>query len=852
MKEKERKDREQKLISLELMKEKDSDDNFDFDWANDSNDSPSQPEINPVVAVLPGTIVQLGKAVAKPSHFAASELAPKLSISNEASATTSPTLQRAMSKFLKSRENTMEKKKGERSLDSYVEDDTDLVWAPDMDISEFKLQRSVESAVDDDDAFSNIIMPDDTDAGDENSYWRLKREMGKVLAQLKPDAKPEFIAQACSQVVGFIETENVAAVREALLDQRLGALILFVEMLELDDMEILKAVLRTVNKIVSSMVNKVVGSKQLQLFDPNSDSLFQESLALVGLIPAVLKFANHRYPLHIRVEASHFAVSFCRYSQSSRLSFVACGGLKVLVQLMETAFLDEGTSVVQGTIDCVQCVLDMKATMKNDFLRLFCKFGLLKPLVERLFDIVEKIARARSRGPLLSGELLADETNSLLLLEASAEKLAVLFKVFALEGDAAVKLHCVHVEVMKVLLKVLNGCNIKIQNTLVFAISLLVFEAKMREMLHEAGAIKVLVGLLSADTDPNLLRHTLNSLIPLVRISEERQDEAARVGMVPRLIALITAQNHIQNNNKQFFPRLLFGMCNFSGPLIRMELSKHGGVKLFVSLLRDLHERKDSLKALSDWLQAEPARMSFLLTSTTNLNKLINCFKAVQVESDVVEVAGYFLQMCSVPLLSARTRMQQALAGSSVFVTELLGRFEKHKDSKNNFLKLPLLKLLNILLPSDLKQLKNFAVRFAVIEKLEALKGRQGDNQFTMGLSLVEEIIGRCRGRDHRSSRGLSLSASAFASLNLGGPPPLPTPLPDEVSGSISPRSKRPNGLNDVFNLPASFARPSPRALPIQINVFPSRAEAYRLEDSGIEISDTSDISLIVPAGIQI
>ena len=45
-------------------------------------------------------------------------------------------------------------------------------------------------------------------------------------------------------------------------------------------------------------------------------------------------------------------------------------------------------TLVCDAIDCIRSVFDIKANPRNDFCRLFCKIGLLSPLVRVLADVV--------------------------------------------------------------------------------------------------------------------------------------------------------------------------------------------------------------------------------------------------------------------------------------------------------------------------------------------------------------------------------------------------------------------------------------------------------------------------------
>lgn len=65
------------------------------------------------------------------------------------------------------------------------------------------------------------------------------------------------------------------------------------------------------------------------------DRRLQEALALVGVLPAVVGFGAPNFPDTIRTQAATFVRTVCNSSETALQLFVACGGVQVLVGLLE-------------------------------------------------------------------------------------------------------------------------------------------------------------------------------------------------------------------------------------------------------------------------------------------------------------------------------------------------------------------------------------------------------------------------------------------------------------------------------------------------------------------------------------
>jgi hypothetical protein len=85
---------------------------------------------------------------------------------------------------------------------------------------------------------------------------------------------------------------------------------------------------------------------------------FQQSMSLVGLIPAIIKFGGPQFPFEIRYEAANFVRQFCYNSDFTRKMFVACGGLPILIGFLQEDY-NASKRLVKNAIDCIRHVFDI-------------------------------------------------------------------------------------------------------------------------------------------------------------------------------------------------------------------------------------------------------------------------------------------------------------------------------------------------------------------------------------------------------------------------------------------------------------------------------------------------------------
>jgi hypothetical protein len=144
----------------------------------------------------------------------------------------------------------------------------------------------------------------------------------------------------------------------------------FLEMLTLEEEDMLSAVMRLMFDIMTGNI------------------LFMQNLCLAGLVPTVDRLIKEKYTLNIRLEAANLVKEFCipenkenRQKMFVKRIFVASGGLRSLVSLIDQKNFETYKDLVTLGIECIERVLDAQGNTKADLSRLFCKSNLVKPLM---------------------------------------------------------------------------------------------------------------------------------------------------------------------------------------------------------------------------------------------------------------------------------------------------------------------------------------------------------------------------------------------------------------------------------------------------------------------------------------
>lgn len=194
-------------------------------------------------------------------------------------------------------------------------------------------------------------------------------------------------------------------------------------------------------------------------------------------------------------------------------------------------------------------------------------------------------------------------------------------------------------------------------------------------------AIPALIPFLNSSHTENQ-HQVLLTMYYLCQIKTSRQEQAATSGLIPHLQRFVLGDHPL----KQFAFPILF-LLGKSSSRSRYELKKYSGLQFYVDSLHDLYWRSHALEVLAVWLTEDIPRCNAVLNTSTNINKLLQCFRST---SNIVQFEKMLPQFKK--LLSHSIKVNQSFGRSDLFVQEIKNRLIKHQDS--NSIRIGLLKIL--------------------------------------------------------------------------------------------------------------------------------------------------------------
>ncbi|KAG7391351.1 hypothetical protein PHYBOEH_006751 [Phytophthora boehmeriae] len=352
-----------------------------------------------------------------------------------------------------------------KSLSDFKEDDDDI----DQDFSfaedqvanltlRFSGKHSSHSGSSSGGSLQENLFDDELDFDYSTTRDTNQKATGRVvelLALLDPSMDDQVILDACNHLEEIFE-QNVT-LRRDLMSQP-GVVPNIMEALEMKKMDVLHAVLRVINIIVEG------------------NQKFQENLALVGLVPVIIKLTKQHNPhyllggsgrryrtntseesefsIAVRLEAAKFVRQCCKTSLLTLQMFIACGGLPVLVDFLTledsiSSLDDGGVDLLRIALDGIFSVFNIQTIPKNDICRLFVKAGLLKKFVVVFSEIFVAVSARDTREPednavdVSATDLKRDAAKTRMQAKWTIKDLHKTCDVFVLfsQGDSVVKEH---------------------------------------------------------------------------------------------------------------------------------------------------------------------------------------------------------------------------------------------------------------------------------------------------------------------------------------------------------------------------------------------------------------------------
>ncbi|KAH9950642.1 kinase-like protein [Amylocystis lapponica] len=463
---------------------------------------------------------------------------------------------------------------------------------------------------DDEDPFAEIdegFAEEDLESNlQRDKYARLSSMVTELIDELTPSAPDFQLRDACDQLL------NVIIDTPEMQSQLVSAhgMLAILEVLEgRSSRDVTMKLLQIVNALVTT------------------DMGFLESFCLIGGIPVIMGFTSKRHPVECRLEASNFIRLLCHSSVLTLQMFIACRGLKVLVDLLDEDY-SEQTELVIHALNGICSVFELQSpTTKNDFCRMFIREGLLDPLSSALLNVMAS-----------RGEDAADMNY----------KIIQILLVFCQVSQSDIHVRNA-LGTRKVVRRLLRACELLEPQYLVLmlkAVKHLSMNANLLEVLQNANTIEILVKILDdQSTGPygaEMSNHIFQTCYNLCRLNKSRQEEAAQAGIIPSLKRVIESSSPL----KQFALPILCDLAS-AGKSCRTLLWQHDGFALYLRLLEDPYFQVSALESILSWLQDETARVEDQLMKPEALEALLRCF--VHAKSNSFEnLLDPFLKICRI------------------------------------------------------------------------------------------------------------------------------------------------------------------------------------------------------------
>ena len=560
-----------------------------------------------------------------------------------------------------------------------------------------------DEAGDDVDPFDDIEF---TDTALSEEDLLLNKTFMRIMSLLSPDQPESTICEQCEKLMSlYIKQKDKVT---TLMNKH--AVIPIMELLTSTNANIIYALLKLINMVITSTQS------------------FLQSLCLVGLIPAIIRFAHPNtaalllsssssgstisLPL-LRLEAANFIRLFCYTSDYTRKMFIACDGLSVLISFLSlppaTSYppsLDHLTlQLVYNAIDCIRHIFDISTNPKNDFCRLFVKFHMLRPLIH-VYQLLTTMAGCGSGGSG-GGQQQQVESREKERVEYQV-KIAQILLLFS-QGDTVVKQQFAQPPLITPILSLLPLLPPAPLLLTLKSLCNLSMDSSTLDSLEAAGAIPALLPYLRPTSPLDCQQQTLLSMYYLTQIKASRQEQAGLNGIVPDLKRFIDSDSPL----KQFAYPILFQLAKTSRR-VRVELKKQEMVSFYLNVVRtELYWRSAAIECLAIWLSEDSARVGWMLCQPVAVNTLIDVFLTTGNSGQQYEK----LLMSFRKLIQSSVRLNQTLGQSPAFIAAIKQRLT---TDTSNAVRVNLLNLLSLLLVAHTDALM-MSEQYGLVRLLEGL-----------------------------------------------------------------------------------------------------------------------------------
>jgi len=376
------------------------------------------------------------------------------------------------------------------------------------------------------------------------------------------------------------------AIKNTIITQHCTLTIL--EMLHANNTRLIHAILRLLNLIV----------------DFNTPMI--ESLCLVGVLPAVQKFASQEYSTEIRMQTALFVSSVVHASALTLQMFIACQGIPVLVAFLvhEDNQYQERKEVIFSAIKSILQVFDSDVRMpKKDFIRIFTSAKLMHHLSKVMMNV-----------------LLLDSKDNLGLFLPKIITIILLFS----KADAIVKEHVADAIVLDRLLASLSPLQGENKLNILKAINNISADPTFSSFDNVDVFPRLVVQL--GEANEHMVNHALSTLFNMCNLARPRTEKAALAGAIPYLQKLIMSNSPL----KHLAVKIICDMP-YCSRRTHQELWDKDCVNFYIELFKMENCQEKALNSLAEWMKEkeESKRIQAEVLKPKNIQRIVEVFRSV-------------------------------------------------------------------------------------------------------------------------------------------------------------------------------------------------------------------------------
>ncbi|ORX54202.1 Pkinase-domain-containing protein [Piromyces finnis] len=494
--------------------------------------------------------------------------------------------------------NNNKSNKNKITFNMYIEDENDnndfedISWTEQDDLKLEKIKTtkgfvSFSTADDDDDndPFSDIC--------EEFNEIELEKNIQKEkIAKLTAEIKQHIVSLSSSNIEIFTNSA-----------QKLKTL--FTEQPDLTNVLITNHFILPIIDVLEKSKSSQTICEILELVKIISlkNNEIQEHFILLGGLPLIISYAEMQYEHKIRYLASFIIQTICKNTKSVTFqTFISCRGLPALVELLGGDYV-ENKDLIFMTIDSIYDIFELQnSTPKSDYLQLFIKCD----LIPNLLDVMNNI--------------IVD--NDIFDAEEYENKIVNIFLKFS-RGDAAIKEAVATKEAIESLLKEIDKLYLRQSINILKALKNLSSDSSTLDNLFNAGIIPKLIDFINIykndEKYQEISNQVLNIIYNLCRINKNRQESAAKAGVVPIL------QEYVYNPSplKEFALPVLCEMVH-AGKVTRDILWENNVLNSYILLMKDTFWQINAIDAIFAWLLEDPLPIESVIEKQDNIEIIIN------------------------------------------------------------------------------------------------------------------------------------------------------------------------------------------------------------------------------------